>query len=245
MARPIITLSGRGLWPKELGKKSGGVTLEVAKIDIDKVIENLKIVGETVTYNAARAVAESLVAILAYAQPRVPYYPGGALGKASTGELRESGEAVLYLGGIQKVVAKGNIDGTITANMTGITKSGLKKKVSWVSGEVFYMRIEDGLDIALWTHEDLLPYDQRDAKGVYEAAARSPGTGPKYLEIAFLQNKKEIINAIKSAVELTPDKLMAKSKAEGAVGKYAVSRVDLVMKESSRSYFKGISVKRV
>ena len=221
------------------------MTLDVAKIDVDKILKNLGVLGEAVTYNVARALADALVSIMAYAQPRVPYYAGGPLGKKSTGALRESGEAVLYLDNIQKVIAKGNVDGTISTNYTGITKSAFsRKKPSWISGEIFYIRIEDGLDIALWTHENLLPYDQRAGKGKYEPAARSPGTGPKYLEVAFLQNKNDILGYMKEAINMTPDKLSAQVKKRGITGKFTVDEVDLVAKETSRSYFKGIQVKK-
>ena len=232
----------------------GGVDADVAKIDIDQVIENLGVVGEFVTYNVAVALVDSLISILSLAQPRVPYYPGGSLGEASTGELRKSGTASVMLGGQLKVVATGNIDGTVSANATGISPTAFKrKKIDVILGFVEYNRISERgvLDIALWTHENLNPYEGRPSAGgkgkaslatIKQYYARSPGTGPKYLELAWLQHKQEIIEYIKWVVNKTPEALRAMAVKKGTVGKYTVDEIKLVMKESSRRYFKGASL---
>lgn len=232
----------------------GGVDADVAKVDIDQVIENLGVVGEFVTYNVAVALVDSLISLLAYAQPRVPYYPGGSLGEASTGELRESGTATINLGGQLKVVATGNIDGSVNANSTGISPTAFKrKKIDVILGFVEYNRISERgtLDIALWTHENLNPYEGRPSAGgkgkaslatVKQYYARSPGTGPKYLELAWIQNKRDIIDYIKRIVAMTPEALKKMTVKKGTARKYMVDEVKLVMKESSRRYFKGVSL---
>jgi len=55
-----------------------------------------------------------------------------------------------------------------------------------------------GEDIALWCHEELLPHDQRTNRAKGMKYARTPGTGPKYLEIPFIEKRDEYISFIKT-----------------------------------------------
>lgn len=230
----------------------GGVDAEVANVDINQVIENLGIVGDVVTYQVAKALTDSLISILSLAQPRVPYYEGGIFGEASTGELRKSGKATVSLGNQLKVVATGNVDGTVNAISTGITPSAFKKKkMNVIMGFIEYNRMSERgmLDIALWTHENLNPYEGRPTVGkgkkslatIKQYYARSPGTGPKYLELAWIQHKREIVDYIKSVVDMTPEALKNMATKQGTAGKYTVDEIKLVMKETGRRYFKGTS----
>lgn len=234
-------------------KGIGGVDFDVAKINFDQAIQNLDVVGEFITYQVAQAVVDSLVTILAYAQPRVPYYPGGDLGDPSTGDLRRSGTATIALNGQLEVVATGNVDGTINVNNTGISPSAFKrKKIDVILGFIDYNRISERgmLDIALWTHENLNPYEGRPGVGKGRKSlagskqyyARSPGTGPKYLELAWIQNKRDILGYIEQIVKKTPEALKSMIVKQGRQKKYTVDEVKLVMKESSRRYFKGTSL---
>jgi len=234
-------------------KGIGGVDFDVAKVNINQVIENLTVLEEFITYSVAQAVVDALITILAYAQPRVPYYPGGELGEASTGDLRRSGTATIALNGTLKVVATGNVDGTVNANSTGISPTAFKrKKISSILGFVEYSRISERgmLDIALWTHENLNPYEGRPSVGkgkkslvgVKQYYARSPGTGPKYLELAWIQNKRDIIGYLEQIVNKTPEAVRRMVVKQGRQGKYTVDEVKLIMKESSRRYFKGTSL---
>jgi hypothetical protein len=218
----------------------GGVDADVADIDINQVMENLEIVEEFISYQVAKALTDVLITILAYAQPRVP---------VDTGELRESGTATLALDTNMKVVARGKADGSVSANSTGITPTAFKrKKVSVVLGFIEYSRISERgmLDIALWTHENLNPYEGRPSaggKGKNTIAgwkqyyARTPGTGPKYLELAWLQHKRELINYIKMAVDMAPAELSKMAKRQKTAGKHTVEKVIM-----QRRYFTGVNL---
>lgn len=227
----------------------GGVDAEVAKVDINQVIENLELVEEFISYQVAKALTDSIITILAYAQPRVPYYPGGQLGEKSTGELRKSGTATIALDSRLKVVARGNIDGTVSADSVGITPTAFKRrKISVILGFIEYSRISERgvLDIALWAHENLNPFEGRpmfggeSKRGVKQYFARSPGTGPKYLELAWLQHKKEVIDYIKMAVDMTPQELSKMAKKQKTAGKHTVDKIKLVR---SHMYFTGVTPK--
>lgn len=70
---------------------------------------------------------------------------------------------------------------------------------------------EKGQNIAVWTHEELLPHSSRKRRGKYEEETRrSPiyfatkrGTGPKYLEDAIKKYHMELRSALNSIVRMT------------------------------------------
>ena len=70
-----------------------------------------------------------------------------------------------------------------------------------ISLQLSFEREDKGKDIALWTHEELLPFPKA-TKGQWYA--RKEGTGPKYLENAWNVHRHEMIARL----------LQAKKKAE-------------------------------
>ena len=244
----------------ELGKgpkplvDSGGVSFATSDVEFDKAIKNIKQIGPIVTYYAARAVAEGLAYIMGYVQPIVPYFPGGyvdgKLQKPSTGKLRESGTARIYLGDMNKTnyitIATGNKDGSVSVNLSKMIPSRFAdRNYKTVSGDISYQRIseETGLDIALWTHEALQPYEDR-FKGIRSGwYARSPGTGPKYLELPWLQHKAEVVSYIRNSI-----KAVEKDIAKGIKVKkqskthYEVDTVDIRFEDvRSKGHWGGLT----
>ena len=96
-----------------------------------------------------------------------------------------------------------------------------------MSANVSYDREgERGLDVALWTHEDLLPYEDRDMSPRLPAATKK-FTGPKYLELAFRENEESYINWLKDAFSygsISKDiKAATVNVTKGGLEKYMVS----------------------
>lgn len=193
--------------------------------EITGVIRNLSKLRGFVAYKVSRLVALCAVDLLANSQPRVP---------VDTGELRESGRAHVELGGRGFVtVGKGQKDGTIEADLSGITVNRIKGAV-WISANVQYTRWNEfGEDIALWCHETLLPYDSSG-----HPRARTWFTGPKYLELPF----REKVNQYKKFIEGNlSDKVLAKDitrisrkRSKRNLGKFAVDQVELMENRMSR-----------
>ena len=109
----------------------------------------------------------------------------------ATGELRESGTVNIYAGGQSHLTAEvsaAKADGSVVVkqNMDVISRNYTR-----LEAEISFYRVDKGMDIALWTHEQLLPWVPRpktdSQKGKFYA--RTPGewpqaTGPKYLSKA-------------------------------------------------------------
>jgi hypothetical protein len=137
------------------------------------------------------------------------------------GYLRESGGFQLLIGAneriaggfgekgaktVEPIVPSGKgYDGSFSIRVdTWVVKSASRI----IQGEFFFDRQEKGVDIALYAHENLEPYDKRGEKGTKKADragrgthyATKPGTGPKYLEGPLNENKNEIEGAIRRAV---------------------------------------------
>jgi len=194
---------------------------------------NLKVAAETITYTVARAIAYCAVDLLAKAQPRVPLDPG-----KDGGRLRKSGTASFMFGwggasGYAVDIAKGNIDGSIEVNMNKITgRLAGGKQVKRLDAIIHYFREnEQGEDIALWTHESLMPYEARSAKKPNDDLyyARTAGTGPKYLEIPWLQNVDDYTMILRDAVYKKSIQNISKisSTIKAKQGKYGVNLVKL------------------
>ena len=188
-----------GLLPdKKPERDAVSLSLDVFDNEFELITKNLRVAVQTITYTVARAVAYCAIDLLSKAQPRVP---------VDTGELRESGTVSFFFGwsgksGYSVDIAKGNYDGTINANMNKISPDRLsrQKKIHRFDAIIHYFREnEEGEDIALWTHESLMPYEfrHRKIKGVFYAV--TPDTGPKYLEIPWLQNMEEYKKIIETA----------------------------------------------
>jgi len=140
---------------------------------------------EAITIYSARALAIVAVDLLAKAQPRVPY---------DIGFLRSSGQATLKMGRKTEIIGFGKDDGTTVSWMGKINTAKLIG-VRTIRADVSYHRLGDkGEDVALWTHEQIFPYEARPRK----PAAKQPGTGPKYLEIPWLENMGNYINFLES-----------------------------------------------
>jgi hypothetical protein len=206
----VLTWSG----PQDpIGK--GGVSLTT--LGIKETLEVLGRFKQFISINTARAVSGVLTHLLANAQPRVP---------VDTGELRESGRATLNLGYHTITVGKGKKDGTAQFFL-GNVRSSLVGKATEISGDVTYFRLnEEGKDIALWTHEDLFPYGSGK-----HPRARTPGTGPKYLENTWLQYEKHYIDFLKDSLsgQKFENELSKVSRLkQKRVGLYTLDYVDLV-----------------
>lgn len=118
------------------------------------------------------------VDVLRYAIPRTP---------KDTGQLRESGTVTMDTGRKFLDVARGHKDGGIQllsalSTFTPRAAKHVAKKAAYLQSIVHFHRTAESAegprDIALWAHEDLNPY------GGVAPAARTPMTGPKYLEKA-------------------------------------------------------------
>ena len=132
--------------------------------------------GTAITAFTARAIIAVGVDLLANAQPRVPY---------DTGKLRESGRVNFQYGRVAIDVAKGKKDGSIEVDTLRVGTKRMKG-ITNIQVNVAYSRTnESDKDIALWTHEELAPFD---APSEIHPRALQPGTGPKYLERPWLEN---------------------------------------------------------
>ena len=236
--------------PPMLTSGQGGIstTMFVPIDDINTVIKNISVLGKLINYNLTRAVAEVVIDILAHAQPRVPYYAGGSLGEKSTGELRKSGIANVEVGHTFVTVGKGNIDGSVSIDLSKITPNKIKLAQKRISANVGYYRENElGEDIALWTHEELLPHENRPKTGAERQTdpysyARAKGTGPKYLEIPFAERNKLYIRFIKESVStkrLSKDIQIMMDIRNRKTTKYEVDNVGLSINKISKSGYWG------
>ena len=78
----------------------------------------------------------------------------------------------------------------------------VKKSAKLLVGVLSYNKMAKGVDIAVYTHENLEPYVPRPKteaqKGTWYAS--KPGTGPKYLEIPISQNEGRLRSGVRGAV---------------------------------------------
>jgi len=169
---------------------NSGVRLE----GVSETVNNLKLTGELITNKAVKMMGMIMADILTNTQPMVPLQ-STAQGEPLPwgGKLRESGLANVFFGwagksGYAIVVGRGRRDGGVDVDLSKLRgRLNRAKRIRKVSGMVMYKRENElGEDIALWTHEELLPYGSSGSPH-----ARFPGTGPKYLESAF-QAKQRI-----------------------------------------------------
>ena len=204
--------------PPTLLKGKGGVfATRIEQAGLPETQEVLGKFGKAISIYAARAISLVTIDLLANAQPRVP---------VDTGELRESGVATLKMGrGGKTYIGIGHADGTIEARLGNVTKSKLKN-VRTLRAEVSYRRLnEEGADIALWAHEDLLPYSSSQ-----HPRARTLGTGPKYLEIPWIEKAAEYIRFINDEVAgltMKHNIALISKMQQTRTGKYKVNYVDL------------------
>ena len=164
-----------------------------------------------VKIRVAQTLGSIAVHLLASAQPRVPY---------DTGLLRESGQAIVILSNKHILVGEGDENGTIHPILGNLMGRNYQS-IQTMKAEVRYSRAgENGFDIAQWTHEKLKMWTSQNTP-----AARYPGTGPKYLEDPWKENKAKYLNFIKES--LSTNKLVGDIEITSQIrrrkrGKYTV-----------------------
>jgi len=110
-----------------------------------------------------------------------------------TGKLRSSAAVDLIVGVGERV--EDNVV-SCQADKSGgfdirVNVPAIKSAAGRLGCLIYFDREDNGLDIALWTHETLLPHKNRPSKsqrgkmGQKRWYAKQPGTGPKYLENAY------------------------------------------------------------
>ena len=112
-----------------------------------------------------------------------------------TGALRASGEVQLIAGKAtgMDVAAKTTADGSGNFEIIIITPS-VSKAAGTIELSISFDRQVKGMDLAFWTHEELLHYVKRPKaeSHVGQWHATKFRTGPKYLENAFKLRKAEV-----------------------------------------------------
>ncbi len=167
----------------------GPVTVDaqggISGIAIKLFEANMESLLDIVGYRAVEWVAAAGVDVLGHALPLTPW---------ETGQLRESGTVTLEVGNKRFAIAHGSLSGAV--EKTGkFSRMSARKIGRWIKRKphagawVSFYRMADSdegpRDIAVWTHEDLNPFESRPNP----PAATKPGTGPKYLSRAFNKRK--------------------------------------------------------
>ena len=186
--------------------------------EVTSIQQNLVVLQEHLTEKAVLIMAWILIDLLNRSQGIVPH---------DTGQLKESGTAVVYFGGrYGKPVATGTADenSLATIDLSNL-KGRINKTVKFISGDVFYYRFnEKGQDIALWAHEDLNPH------GMGSPAVRKPGRSPKYLEIPYAQEESKYLDWIQDTFshdEILNDMKKMRRFKKVAKGRYEVDLITL------------------
>jgi hypothetical protein len=166
-----------------------------------------------------RAAAHSIMAVFDAVGYKILFDATNAC-PYETGMLRRSarGDVQLGSGGLKNIlyVSETDEEGYFEIKRRPITQqSSLTKHIAARgSGRMrlsfsFSRRNERGENIAVWTHEELLPFSVRKRRGEYEEKtgrspiyfATKPGTGPKYLENAIAKYHNEIRSDIKRILQ--------------------------------------------
>lgn len=212
------------------------LTIRISQTSAGIILKNILTVQNIISAGAIWSVGTVVADLLAKALPRTPY---------DTGELRESGAARLFVGrslgsGYAVDLAKGNADGSVSVDLSRLKIKNIQKSAKYISGIITFSRFgvfegaygdKENVDVALMTHEELLPFEKRPQKIPYTATKQ--GTGPKYLELPFLQMKNVYERYILDNLNETSISRIVKgisSKAKGSVaktGKYTVDEVVL------------------
>lgn len=210
-------------------RKKGGIKLQ----ELNILEKNLLTLSAYLTLKVARTIAVIVNDTLAHALPRTPM---------DTGELRKSGTATVYLGwGRPTIVGRtSNAEpyDTVVADLGRISsRSANFRRMSKIIGNVSFHRMNDsGQDIAVWTHEDLLPYVPRPkpAHLIGVPVATKPYTGPKYLENAWnsrLPEYKRLIQNIVNIYDIESDVAGLSKIRKRKYTQYTVDVVELVQAE--------------
>jgi hypothetical protein len=143
----------------------------------------------------SRRIIKLAAVILEEAAKRAPY---------ETGALRESGEVSVIAGKASGLDTYVKITGGTgqTTPTAQILKSSISKGAGMIEMSIHFDRVEKGMDLALWAHEELLYYVKRPKSGSQIGAwhATHYRTGPKYLENAFKIYKADIPRQVKKGL---------------------------------------------
>jgi len=188
--------------------------------DIKEFMRSLTSVSDPISFyrliteEVSRALIKHCAMVLDEAVARTPY---------RTGELRESGRVEIRTGAKQ-LSGKTFPAVDVRADSQGNWEirphiESIKRPSRYMTAEISFERIDDGKDIALWAHEELLGYedrpgtaaerradaDQRNMDKVFYAVkpgAYGIGTGPKYLESPFMEKLGRLFTAMHEAKNL-------------------------------------------
>ena len=205
---------------------------EVILEGYDMLLKNLNTWFDGVSLKLAKTLAVIGTDLLANAQPRVPF---------DSGALRRSGTVAIEFDGRKRVIVGQGRQNRILANIGAIkapTVNGAKR----IDMEISYYRMDEetGEDVALLTHETLEPYEKRGTKGL-TYIAKQPGTGPKYLEIPWMEKRDTYYRALMDAVsekELAYDIELISKIYQNKTGQYTVDLTELVHSKIDRiGYF--------
>jgi len=120
------------------------------------------------------------------------------------GELRGSGQVNFYLGTGRTSHLIADVEADSSGNFTvNRLVDTIRKVANRIEAEISFERIDKGIDIALWTHEDLLPWVPRPKRESQKGRwfARQVGTGPKYLSGPVSENRFRIQGLMEKATK--------------------------------------------
>ena len=199
-----------------------GIDIRLSTIDseINQILENLNAVQNIIKVRLAKTISGVVVDLLSKSLPITPI---------ETGELRESATGKLYLGSKAFTIAKGTAEGSVVDLTQKINAARLKGARKLEFDVSFTRTNETGDNVALWTHEFLSSYEAR-AMGIHPSA-RTPGTGPKYLEGPWLENKQMYESKIRESISTNRIARIIQGRTrrkKTGKGKYTVEQIEII-----------------
>ncbi len=187
--------------------------------DIKALMQSLTSVTDKMSFyrifteQISRVLINLCIEILDEAVARTPY---------RTGELRSSGKVTIRTGAKQlSGVVFPAVD--VRADKSGNFElrqhiNSIKRPAALITAEISFERIDEGKDIALWAHEELLGYEERPRTAATRWAdekrrgqgkvfyAVKPGkygvgTGPKYLEGPYNEKIGGLVDKMQEATD--------------------------------------------
>lgn len=195
--------AGRERWAYKNKMK---VKMNMMRMDIKAFIDSLTSINDKTSFY--RLVTEHLsIALIAYARDILDDAVAGC--PYDTGKLRTSGAVDLRVGKQGRVLkdaitTMAEDDGTYEIR---VHNWSVKRPSSRLEADIYFDRSDRGIDIALWTHEELLGNElrpsrqERKSMGQKRWFAVHQGTGPKYLENAMKKHRKEFVPEMDLAVK--------------------------------------------
>lgn len=251
-----FNVSGRGPTTGTGTSYGNTISLNIDRHQFEQLKINVNTLSDAVKFVVAQTIVYIMRDLLTAALPRTP---------VDTGQLRESGTAAISFGGGYEITSRGSKSGTVTTNARAVTLERVGRKgVRNLYGSIYFNRPDShgmGLNIALWTHEDLLPYEERSQmksrtkkyslsgsgipeiqKGMQEEQkmyfARTPGTGPKYLELPFIERRGKYRSMLKDAVKRKLPSLIKSISKEVRSGK--TSQIKLIRSQIAKYGYWGL-----